>query len=630
MSLIDEIAPTELAKLRLLAELDRIQALLADRAADRPPSVGRVDTVPVLDWLADRLGLSPFERDTLMLCVAVELESSIAASVAELQGFSGAPQFATALAVLPDPHWDALSAERPLRRWNLVRLALGATRATSPMVIDERILDLVTGSGPGRLGGLVTDGEPPAQLTPSQARVADEIVAAVTASDGRMVIRLGGADQEARRGVIARIASELGWEPLVIRDAAVDERDLAAVATLLDREAILDERMLVTSHDSLLPLLETAVVVTSSSAPTPGRIEVARTIDLPTPAEQAALWRAAVPDAIGALSIAVDSIAQHYRLSANAVAAIAAEWRRLRNVAVADHAASLRRLARERARVGMGSLAERIEPRAGWDDLVLPPGQLEQVREIARHVRHRALVYNDWGFAARSDRGLGISALFTGESGTGKTMAAEVIAADLALDLYRVDLSAVVSKYIGETEKNLRAVFDAAETSGAVLLFDEADALFGTRSEIKDSHDRYANLEVAYLLQRMESYRGLAILTTNIRSNVDRAFLRRFRFVVPFPFPDQSSRTEIWRRAFPPSTPLDGVDPGALSTLQVSGGSIRSIALAAAFSAAEDGTAVRPEHLIRAAQLDYAKAERSLTASETAALRASAQRKASG
>ena len=557
-----------------------------------------------------------------MLCVAVELESTIASAVAELQGHPGAPQFAAALAVLPDPHWDALSAERPLRRWNLIRIAPGATRATSPMVIDERILDLVTGSGAGRLGGLVIDDSVPPILTASQLRVADEIVATIVGVAEPVVVRLGGVDELAKRGVIEQVASELGLAPLVVRDAAVDERGVSAAATLLDREAILDERMLVTSHDSLLPLLEAKVVVTSSSAPTPGRIEVARSVDLPNPAEQVALWRAAVPDASGELAVAVDSIAQHYRLSANSIASIAAEWRGLRNVAVAGHAASLRRLARERARVGMGALAERIEPRAGWDDLVLPPGQLEQVHDIARHVRHRTLVYDDWGFAARSDRGLGISALFTGESGTGKTMAAEVIAADLALDLYRVDLSAVVSKYIGETEKNLRAVFDAAETSGAVLLFDEADALFGTRSEIKDSHDRYANLEVAYLLQRMESYRGLAILTTNIRANVDRAFLRRFRFVVQFPFPDQSSRAEIWRRAFPAATPLDGVEPDALSTLQVSGGSIRSIALAAAFSAADDGTAVRPQHLLRAAQLDYAKAERNLTTAETAALQA--------
>ena len=201
-------------------------------------------------------------------------------------------------------------------------------------------------------------------------------------------------------------------------------------------------------------------------------------------------------------------------------------------------------------------------------------------------------------------------------------MAAEVIAGELGLDLYRIDLSAVVSKYIGETEKNLRRLFDAAEAGGAVLLFDEADALFGKRSEVKDSHDRYANLEVAYLLQRMESYRGLAILTTNLRTNVDQAFLRRLRFVVQFPFPDEAARAEIWRRAFPPTR--RSTEP---STRRRWRGS-RSPAARSARSRCRppsrpptDGTPVRPEHVLRAAQVEYAKAERTLTDAETAALR---------
>jgi vesicle-fusing ATPase len=230
-------------------------------------------------------------------------------------------------------------------------------------------------------------------------------------------------------------------------------------------------------------------------------------------------------------------------------------------------------------------------------------------------------VYERWGFAERASRGLGVTALFAGESGTGKTLAAEVLAADLGLDLYRIDLSATVSKYIGETEKNIRRLFDAAEASGAVLLFDEADALFGKRGEVKDGHDRYANLEVAYLLQRMESYRGLAILTTNMRSHIDRAFLRRLRFVIQFPFPDRDQRADIWRRVFPPAAPLDGIDPEALARMTVPGGSIRSIALSAAFAAAEDGTPVTVDHVMRAARVEYAKSERSLTDAEAGARR---------
>ncbi len=195
-------------------------------------------------------------------------------------------------------------------------------------------------------------------------------------------------------------------------------------------------------------------------------------------------------------------------------------------------------------------------------------------------------------------------------------MAAEVLAAELRLDLYRIDLSSVVSKYIGETEKNLRRVFDAAEEGGAILLFDEADALFGKRSEVKDSHDRYANIEVSYLLQRMEAYRGLAILTSNFKDALDTAFLRRLRFIVHFPFPDAAQRAEIWRRAFPAQTPTLGIDPEKLGRLSVTGGNIRNIALAAAFLAADEGSPVGMPHLLRAARGELAKIERPLSDAE--------------
>jgi SpoVK/Ycf46/Vps4 family AAA+-type ATPase len=196
-------------------------------------------------------------------------------------------------------------------------------------------------------------------------------------------------------------------------------------------------------------------------------------------------------------------------------------------------------------------------------------------------------------------------------------MAAEVLARELRLDLYRIDLSSVVSKYIGETEKNLRRVFDAAEESATILLFDEADALFGKRTEIRDSHDRYANIEVSYLLQRMEAYRGLAILTTNVRSALDTAFLRRLRFVVEFPFPGAAEREEIWRRIFPDETPTSGLDAARLAQLNVAGGNVRNIALSAAFHAAEAEAPVGMPDLLRAARGEYTKLERTLTATET-------------
>ena len=247
---------------------------------------------------------------------------------------------------------------------------------------------------------------------------------------------------------------------------------------------------------------------------------------------------------------------------------------------------------------------------------MLPDVQVHTLRHIVAHVRHRALVYEEWGFSSKGSRGLGISALFAGTSGTGKTMAAEVLANDLRLDLYRIDLSSVVSKYIGETEKNLRRVFDAAEEGGAILLFDEADALFGKRSEVKDSHDRYANIEVSYLLQRMEAYRGLAILTTNMKSALDSAFLRRIRFVVQFPFPDETQRAEIWRRVFPKATPTVGLDYGRLSRLNVTGGNIRNIAMNGAFLAADTDEPVQMKHLLNAARSECNKLEKSLTEAE--------------
>jgi len=258
-------------------------------------------------------------------------------------------------------------------------------------------------------------------------------------------------------------------------------------------------------------------------------------------------------------------------------------------------------------------LAQRVDALAGWNELVLPESQREILHEIALHVRHRFTVHEQWGFSRRSTRGLGISTLFSGPSGTGKTMAAEVLANELRLDLYRIDLSQVVSKYIGETEKNLARVFQAAEGGGAILLFDEADALFGKRSEVKDSHDRYANIEVSYLLQRMESYRGLAILTTNLKSALDPAFLRRIRFVVQFPFPDATLRAQIWQRTFPEGTPTDGLNINRLAQLNIPGGSIRNIALRAAFLAADSGESVRMSHLLAATRSEYSKIEKPLT-----------------
>jgi SpoVK/Ycf46/Vps4 family AAA+-type ATPase len=257
----------------------------------------------------------------------------------------------------------------------------------------------------------------------------------------------------------------------------------------------------------------------------------------------------------------------------------------------------------------MDALAQRIDSRASWDDLVLPEPELDLLHQIADQVRHRAAVYQDGGFADRLSRGLGITALFEGPSGTGKSMAVEVLAHDLRLSLYRIDLSAVVSKYIGETEKNLRRVFAAAEQGTAVLFFDEADALFGKRSQVRDSHDRYANIEVNYLLQRMESYRGVAVLATNMRSALDQAFLRRLRFVVTFAFPAAAERRVIWARVFPARTRTADLDLDRLARLTATGGMICNIALNAAFLAARDATPVTMPLVLAAARAEFRKLE---------------------
>lgn len=255
-------------------------------------------------------------------------------------------------------------------------------------------------------------------------------------------------------------------------------------------------------------------------------------------------------------------------------------------------------------------LVQRIEPKAIWEDIVLPQPELKLLHELAAQVVNRTKVYSDWGFAAKRSRGLSINALFVGESGTGKTMAAEVLANDLRLSLFRIDLSAVVSKYIGETEKNLRRLFDAAEGGGAILFFDEADALFGKRSDVKDSHDRYANIEINYLLQRIEAYRGLAILATNRKGALDSAFMRRIRFVVEFRAHGIAERKAIWERVFPRETATAGLDFDRLAQLNLIGGNIINVAMNAAFLAAAAGSPVTMALIFNAARAEFRKLER--------------------
>ena len=266
----------------------------------------------------------------------------------------------------------------------------------------------------------------------------------------------------------------------------------------------------------------------------------------------------------------------------------------------------------------LATLAQKIKPHYRWNDIVLPDDRLQQLREICNYVHHRARVYNDWGFSQKLALGKGINALFAGPSGTGKTMAADIVAGQLALDLYKIDLSTVVSKYIGETEKNLSRIFSEAETSNAILFFDEADALFGKRSEIRDAHDRYANIEVSYLLQKMEEYEGVVVLATNFRKNMDDAFVRRMHFAIEFPFPTEPHRRRIWEKIWPDDTPKSQeLDLNFMAhNFEIAGGNIRNVALAAAFLAADDGQLVTMTHLIHATRREYQKMGKVVTAGD--------------
>jgi predicted nucleic acid-binding protein len=336
-----------------------------------------------------------------------------------------------------------------------------------------------------------------------------------------------------------------------------------------------------------------------SALPLDGTDRERITVERPGVQRRTALWA----EELSALGVAADreevaTVAAMFSLGPTQIRAAARAAAR----EGAPGLGELTRAARERSTSPLEGIAEWVPALYEWDDLVLPPATLRRVTELAGAVRHRHQVFDGWSFGRLSGGHASVRALFSGPSGTGKTMSASVVARDLGLDLYRIDLSAVVSKYVGETEKNLERVLAAAEESNAVLLFDEADALFGKRTEVKDAHDRYANIETAFLLQRLESFDGVVILATNLAGNLDDAFSRRIHFHVEFPMPDQALRADLWRKALPKTAPVDGdVDPEFLAGMfPLSGGDIRSATLTAAFMAAGEGGPIGMRQLVKA------------------------------
>ncbi len=654
----------------LMAALTSVREVLEAKAKEQEiephspsPSFPAHTSPPLaLEQLCTLFGLSPFERDVLLLCAGMELDATFPLLCATAQGDPQRtyPTFSLALATFKPSQWNALMPTAPLRRWRLIEVGTGSALTLSPLKIDERILHYLIGLQylDERLMGIVEPSARAGELVASHRQIAEQLAAIWSQASGKSsfpLVQLCGTNLTSKRAIAAAACERVGLRLNIIQATAIPvnisdrhllmrlwarEYALRPAALLIDCDEVdLSDIARENAIQELIEGISNPLIITSHERKR-SRQRPLITFDVhqPTTTEQRTLWYNTLGEATTNLNGQVEKLVSHFNLSAPNIQAICTEALgklAAQELAVenshhpssnlplsndgdepSNFAALLWDTCRSQSRPNLSDLAQQIETSATWDDLVLPERERQILVDIAAHVRQRTKVYESWGFAGKSGRGLGISALFAGPSGTGKTMAAEVLAQTLRLDLYRIDLSSVVSKYIGETEKNLRRVFDAAEVGGAILLFDEADAIFGKRSEVKDSHDRYANMEVSYLLQRMEAYRGLAILTSNLKDAMDTAFLRRIRFVVKFPFPDANQRAEIWRRIFPKNTPTDELDFGKLSRLNVTGGNIRNIALNAAFLAADAGESVGMKHLLRSAQSEYAKLERPLTDAE--------------
>ncbi|MET0714541.1 MAG: AAA family ATPase [Mycetocola sp.] len=595
---------------------------------------GSMSRPPALVALAAAFGLSAFESDILVMCAGVELDEGVRRALAGHggdalgSGHSPAPSFGLALAELPEPHWAALAPASPLRRWSLVGLSPGPVLTEQPLHIAERVLHYLSGVHYlDEATGFRLPASPP-DLADGHATIARKTATIISSETGNApLVQVLTRHRDTGIAIAGTAAAALGLSVGVLRadDIPATAHERRNACRLIEREAVLagllpvidasdGDREGLASAGRLAEEIGGPVLLVTREPIDAPRYDVRVAVPPVTPDERLDAWRAALGPAVKLLNGEPARAAELFDLGPAAIRAAATEFSLLAKDAGdagPDFAGMFWDLARSRARPRLEHLTERVTRSATWDQLVLPEAQKETIKEIAAQAQWRGKVHREWGLGTGGP-GLGISVLFYGPSGTGKSMAAGVISNELGLDLYRIDLSRVVSKYIGETEKNLGTVFDEAEGAGAILLFDEADALFGKRSEVRDSHDRYANLEVSYLLQRMEAYDGLAILTTNQRSALDPAFLRRLRFAVQFPFPDPAGRAEIWRRAFPTSLPTTGLDINRLAQLNVTGGNIRTIALNAAFHAAAAGSSVQMDHILRAAKSEFAKLERSL------------------
>ncbi|WP_445246352.1 ATP-binding protein [Microcoleus sp. OTE_8_concoct_300] len=644
-------------------EIFRIRQLLETFIEDKPQDENSFapSQNSALEQISTKFHLSAFARDILMLCVAMEIEPTFATLCAKANGNSDQnyPTLSLALSIFPQASLSVLSPQNPLQQWQLIEFAPGFSLTQTAIRLDKRILCYLLGEAAvdEHLLGIVTFPEPEPEtlpLPPSQAGIADRLIATWSQAPRKLpLLQLCGSDSTTKYQIVSNICDDLGFNFGIINAAVLPTlpHELHILKQRWEREAILENRVLLLDCDTIStaePVRTTAISLFIENLQTPAiistlerlptRQQTAVSFEVPPLSfhEQKTLWEIHLGTAANQLNGQLTKLVSQFNLNPATIQAACLQVTTsadfpppfpggLEGISPDERAGTgappllstqLWDFCRTQARPRLDDLAQRIDATASWDDLVLPEAQREVLSDIATHLQQRSKVYQDWGFASKGSRGFGITCLFHGESGTGKTMAAEVLAQHFRLDLYRIDLSAVVSKYIGETEKNLGRIFDAAETGGVILLFDEADALFGKRTEVKDSRDRHANVEVSYLLQRMEAYSGLAILTTNMKNALDTAFLRRIRFMVEFPFPAAPYRTQIWQRIFPPQTPTQGLDYQKLGQLQVAGGNIRNIAMNAAFFAADADEPVMMKHILLAAQRDYLKLQRILTKEE--------------
>ncbi len=628
-----------------LAKFEPQLALKTTDAVAQPPFA--------LEQLCAIFRLSAFERDILLLCVGMELDHNLFSPLcAAVQGDpeQNYPTLGLGLETFVPPQWGILSCQSALREWQLIEIGAGQTLTQSPIRIDQRILCYLLGEPcwDNKLGGIVqpiqTTTKNNTLLSTSERVLVDNIVATcfgTTRLDASPIVQLCGTDVAAKRSLAAAACASVGYNLNAISATVLPSHphELYHLQKRWNREALLTKSALLLECDwgsPSDPVQETTITQFIQGIHSPlivsrqdrqsspsVRPSLAFEVPLLSHSDQLRLWQTELGAIATDLNGYVERLVAQFNLKTDAIATVCTavkshlDQNSLACSSPEEIFHHLWGLCRTMARPQLDELAQRIDCQATMNDIVLPEQQQKTLQEIVAHVEHRDLVYWQWGFADKQNRGLGISVLFDGPPGTGKTTAAEMLAEKLQLDLYRVDLSQVSDKYIGETEKKLRRIFDAAEAGGIVLLFDEADALFSKRTEVKDSHDRYANAQVSYLLQRIEAYQGLAILTTNLQGSIDKAFLRRLRFVVNFPFPDPNLRCQIWQRSFPKDTLTHELDFDKLAQLNMAGGNISNIALNACMKTAQAGRqAVTMQDVLSATQSECIKMGKTLTNAE--------------